>query len=103
MNIASQCAFELNALRRDSQTTNPRLRNGNSGLVMKTFKDRIRSESVLIQLSGVRACRGIDPLSNFLVSSRDQTSHRVILLIYVIEQTARPGHLLDTLFLQEDI
>ena len=63
---------------------------------MKTFKDRIRPESVLVRLSDVRACRGIDPLSNFFVSVRGQTSHWTILLIYAIEQIARPGHLLDT-------
>ena len=64
--------------------------------MMKTFKDRIRSESVLVRLSGVRACRGIDPLSNFLVSAGGQTSHWAIFLIYVVEQIARLGHLLDT-------
>jgi len=61
------------------------VRNENSGLVMKTFKDHIRSESVLVPLSGVRACRVIDPLSNFLVSARSQTSHWFIFLIYAVE------------------
>ena len=63
---------------------------------MKTFKDRIRSESVLVRLSSVGACRGINPLSNFLVSARGQISHWAIFLIYTVEQIARPGHLLGT-------
>ena len=63
---------------------------------MKIFKNCIRSESVLVRLSGVRACRGIDSLSNFLVSAKGQTSHWAIFLIYAVEQIACPGYLLDT-------
>jgi len=71
--------------------------------VVKTFKTRIRFESVLIRLSGVGACRGIDPLSDFFISARGQTSHWASFFIYVVEQIAHLGHLLTPLFLPVNI
>jgi len=63
---------------------------------MKTFKNRIRFESVLIRLGGVGTCGGTDPLGDFLISARGQTSHWTRFFIYAVEQIARPGHLLNT-------
>ena len=57
--------------------------------MVKTFKNRVRSESVLIRLGGVGAYGGIDPLSDFIISARGQTSHWARFFIYVVEQIAR--------------
>ena len=62
---------------------------------MKTFKDRIRLESILIRLGHIQAYGGTDPLSNLFISAKSQTSHWVRLFIYVIEQVARLGHLFN--------
>jgi len=59
---------------------------------VKTFKDRIRLESIIIRLGRIRACRGTDPLGNLFISVKGQTSRWVRLFIYVIEQVARLRH-----------
>ena len=58
-------------------------------------KNRVRFESVLIQLGGVGASGGINPLSDFFISTRSQTSHWARLFIYVIEKVAHLVHLLN--------
>ena len=63
---------------------------------MKTFKDRIRLESILVQLGHIRACGGTDPLGDLFTSTRGQSSHWVRVFIYAIEQVAHPGHLFNT-------
>ena len=50
---------------------------------------------VLIRLGGVGASGGIDPLSDFFISARGQTSYWARFSIYVIEQIARPVYLLN--------
>ena len=63
--------------------------------MVKTFNDRTRLESILIGLCRIRACRGTDPLNNLFISTRSQTGHWIRLFIYIIENVARSGHLLN--------
>ena len=63
--------------------------------MVKTFKDRIRLESILVGLCHIRAYRGTDSLNNLFTSARNQMGNWVRLFIYFIEKVARPGHLLN--------
>jgi len=62
----------------------------NPGLMVKTFKNCIRLESILVGLCRIRAYGGTDPLNNFFIRARSQTSQWARLFIYVMEKVARP-------------
>ena len=63
--------------------------------MVKTFKDHIRLESILVGLCHIRACGGTDPLNNPFINARSQMGHWDRLLTYVIKKVAHPGHLLN--------